>query len=147
MSGFDFNGANFQAPQGQTQRRNNGANGDKPKSKLWLNAGFYADVPTLDGEGTERVFISIRGVALDDLEIQTVREGASDRAVAFADGKNWLIENLKAGAMSCEPGTGQPVHGLSLEVYKAAEQVATRTDRQVMARIAPISFGHPQAAE
>jgi len=103
---------------------------DRPEAHLWLNIGVEVDVPTADGEGTEKKFISFPvNLALDTMEPMVARGNnkAWNEQVAV---KNKLLKFAQNTAQACEPGTGEILENIKVQAYKKATPSAPVADAE-----------------
>lgn len=103
---------------------------DRPEAHLWLNIGVEVDVPTADGTGTEKKFISFPvNLALDTMEPMVARgnNAAWNEQVAV---KNKLLEFAQNTAQACEPGTGEILENIKVQAYRKAAPTAPVADSE-----------------
>lgn len=122
-----LNFATIGKPQAETNAKTNGKAEDRPQATIWLNVGVT--IPMANEQGvTEDVFVALPvGIPVDTTEHIAMR-GSSKNWAQMVQAKNWLLDQLKKAGADLEPGQGEIIQGLEIQLKRvggaAAEPVA-----------------------
>lgn len=126
---------NFPSPNSKPQTNARSTEERKP-SEFWANIGITLTLPVGENGADEEVFISLGGIALDNIEPSQVRASSTDRWATIASAKNQMLEILKADAASLEKGQAGVHPHLQVEVRRAGEPVAVAPSANVVSLVA-----------
>lgn len=93
----------------------------RESSKLWLNVGYYVDVPQADGS-TKRTFISTAlGIPVEHIPRIEVKSNSSPEWKAMAQAKNDMLDELLKLGSQMAPGEGKALPVLAVEIQRVNE--------------------------
>lgn len=98
-----------------------GQSAPRPKAKLWVNMGKNFTVPVDEHGNTEDVFVSVFGVAFDNLERPEPYVGKNPKMQAMNEAKIFMWDMIFDGAKAVASGTAEPIEGMDIEIRRVGE--------------------------
>lgn len=127
--------AAFQFPSA-AQKPQTAAREERKPAEFWGNVGKTLMLPVGPDGAEEAVFISLGGIAFDNIEDSVVRSNSTDRWAIIAAAKNELLKILRSDMATLEKGQAGVHPMLEVEIRRAGEAVAPQTPENVVSIVA-----------
>jgi hypothetical protein len=115
---------------------------------IWLNVGYPVDVPGKDEAGNDvvnQIFVSLPvGIPVDTMKHIDISRIRNKQMLDLAVARNKLFDDLMAAGKTLEPGQGELVSGLSIQLRRVSE-ASTEADssgsENVFLAASPVAVG------